>query len=185
MSVALTTADWALVVSIFSLIISLAGFVWNVWSKFIFPKPQIRVSFYVARMIPDPGNIGRFLTLSATNQGPIECTLDSAVVRTFGGTGWGLLNPMESFPARTDFSNGPFSGGLPKKLAVGESFSVHFPFNPEGFLADDIRKIGFLDTFGRHHWAPRKAVKKVVATYEDVFGPVGVHSGRRSAGITE
>jgi hypothetical protein len=40
-----TTADWALVISLCSAVVSLAGFVWNVWSKFIYPKPRVQVSF--------------------------------------------------------------------------------------------------------------------------------------------
>jgi len=39
------TADWALVIGLFSLVVSVASFIWNVWSKFIYPKPVVRVSF--------------------------------------------------------------------------------------------------------------------------------------------
>ena len=31
----MTTADWALVISLCSFAVALAGFVWNVWSKFM------------------------------------------------------------------------------------------------------------------------------------------------------
>jgi len=137
-----STATWALVVSIFSLLVSGASFVWNVWSKFIYLKPKLRVTFYVARLFPDPHKVGQFLTLSATNQGPIECTLHNAVVRTYGQTGWGMLNPLEGFPLLTDLTKGPFSGGLPKKLAVGESFSVYFPFNAEGSSLTMFAELG-------------------------------------------
>jgi hypothetical protein len=34
----MTTAVYAFVLSIFSFVVSLAAFVWNVWSKFIYPK---------------------------------------------------------------------------------------------------------------------------------------------------
>jgi hypothetical protein len=40
---AVNTAQWALVISIGSVLLSLAGFIWNVWSKFIYPKPRVRV----------------------------------------------------------------------------------------------------------------------------------------------
>jgi hypothetical protein len=36
----MTTADWALVISLCSVAVSLAGFVWNVWSKFIYPRAK-------------------------------------------------------------------------------------------------------------------------------------------------
>jgi hypothetical protein len=44
-------ADWALLISLLSLAISIAGFVWNVWSKFIFPKPKIDLSLTVMRVV--------------------------------------------------------------------------------------------------------------------------------------
>ena len=45
----MTTADWALAVSLCSFAVALAGFVWNVWSKFIFPKAKVRsyISIYL------------------------------------------------------------------------------------------------------------------------------------------
>src|ERR1700716_2639944 len=64
----LTTADWALVISLCSAAISLAALAWNIWAKFIFPKPTVRVSFSVNRMFPDRAKVGKFLTLSATNR---------------------------------------------------------------------------------------------------------------------
>ena len=39
----MTTADWALVVSLFSFLVALAAFVWNVWSKFIYPRAKSRL----------------------------------------------------------------------------------------------------------------------------------------------
>ena len=64
----MTTADWALVISLCSAAISLAALAWNIWAKFIFPKPTVRVSFSVNRMFPDRAKVGKFLTLSATNR---------------------------------------------------------------------------------------------------------------------
>jgi hypothetical protein len=49
----MTTADWALVISILSALLSFAGFVWNVWSKFIYPKPDLRVHFSMMGFIGD------------------------------------------------------------------------------------------------------------------------------------
>ena len=76
------TADWALVISLCPLFVALASFVWNVWSKFIFPKPTLRVSFgMVTAFHPQRGsepNPVRALRLSsATNMGPEEVVLRS------------------------------------------------------------------------------------------------------------
>jgi hypothetical protein len=77
------TADWAFVISIFSALIALASFVWNVWSKFIYPKPRVRVHFSMVTVFhpraPDPDPV-RVLSLSATNLGPQEVTVLSAQV---------------------------------------------------------------------------------------------------------
>ena len=53
----MTVADWALVISICSAAVLLAGFVWNVWSKFIYPKPKVAVSFqFMTMMAASPHN---------------------------------------------------------------------------------------------------------------------------------
>jgi hypothetical protein len=76
-----TTADWALVISICSAVVSLAGFVWNVWSKFIYPKPTVRVSFAMVQVLdPDSDDIPTVLSLSATNMGPGEVSLSKALI---------------------------------------------------------------------------------------------------------
>ena len=53
--------------------VSLAGFVWNVWSKFIYPKPAVRISFAMAQVVEQGSDyIPSVLRLSATNLGPGE-----------------------------------------------------------------------------------------------------------------
>jgi hypothetical protein len=70
-----TTADWALVISICSAIVSLAGFVWNVWSKFIYPKPRVQVSFSFMTVIQkNPPVEENVLGVSAINMGPVQVT---------------------------------------------------------------------------------------------------------------
>lgn len=51
----MTTADWALVVSFFSIAIAFASFIWNVWSKFIYPKPRLQLHIGIMEVIiPNP-----------------------------------------------------------------------------------------------------------------------------------
>src|SRR5882762_7634891 len=120
----MSTADWALVISICSAIVSLAGFVWNVWSKFIYPKPRVQVSFSFMRVVQGNFSGEKVLVLSATNMGPVQVTLYYALV-TYSRwaprlSSVGVLNPLHNYPAQTTHSIGPFGGGLPKKLDVGE-----------------------------------------------------------------
>jgi hypothetical protein len=99
----LTTADWALGISLCSFVVSLAGFVWNVWSKFIYPKAKVRASVRVVTIIPRQPNQDDFIDLRAANFGPSEITLHAAMARA---TPWywrlllrpnrkiGYLNPL-------------------------------------------------------------------------------------------
>jgi hypothetical protein len=173
----MTTGDWALVISLCSFAVALSSFVWNVWSKFIYPKAKLRVTFQ-ASIIFQPGapDHGKdFLTLAATNHGPGDVTVHSAVVYYYKEQWWknwralfkkqyrrqyGIVNPLEDFPHRFDYTHGPFSGGLPKTLPVGESFSSYFPRDVDWFGHKGFR-IGFSDSFGRNHWCSKQNVEKV------------------------
>ena len=158
------TADWALVISLCSAAISLAGFVWNVWSKFIYPKPKVLVSFNFMTIIQQGAVDREALSLSATNMGPGPTTLQSALVRRkhdnwFKKPGYGLLNPLHGLDGGVQ-TRGPFSGGLPRKIEVGEQFSAYFIPNHEFLAGDGYDRIGFNDTFGRLHWAPKKDIAR-------------------------
>jgi hypothetical protein len=110
----MTTADWALTISLGSLIISLFGFIWNVWSKFIYPKPLVKTSISLMTVYSKSGSGPDCITLSATNFGPAEVTLYTAIAKKpkpwFQRKGpLAILNPIEGFPISLDRSNGPFS----------------------------------------------------------------------------
>lgn len=168
----MTVADWALVISICSAATALAGFVWNVWSKFIYPKPRITVSFqYLTMVVPSPhderyitGSDNDALSLSATNMGPIAVTLYNIVAKNRRKpNSLGLLNPLPRFPnypGEFEVTSGPFGGVLPKKVEVGEQFSAYFIPDHDSLAQDDVIRIGFSDTFGRIHWAPKKDLIK-------------------------
>jgi len=168
----MTTSDWALVVSLFSLAVALASFVWNVWSKFVFPKPRIGVSFMLMRVMGSD-QPQRFLSLDVTNFGPGEVIISCAVGRP--PKPWykrrvalGLLNPLID-PRVPDVSDGPFSGGLPKKLGVGETFALYFPYVDQMFLREPLSAIGVHDSFRRPHWAPRHDFRKVMNRHRADF----------------
>ncbi|KAA3517561.1 hypothetical protein G6L63_21140 [Agrobacterium vitis] len=169
----MSTGDWALVVSIFSFIVSLAGFIWNVWSKFIYPKAKVRVSFYSGFVMGEGFDGVEMLTLNATNYGPGAITLHLAVGRSrvsrFKKLESFMLNPLHDFPAQTNFTLGPFSGGLPKKVDVGESFSAFFVKKHAAIAIKNVVDVGFTDTFGRCHWARRRAVAKARSEVKEAF----------------
>src|SRR5262249_45730771 len=123
-SVVMKTSDWALIISLCSFAVALSSFVWNVWSKFIYPKPAVRVTLQ-AKMIFQPGSPDHgheIITLTATNFGPGDVTLHSVIFRHYRAGWWknwrayfskhyrrqyGLLNPLEGFPARLNHTIGP------------------------------------------------------------------------------
>jgi hypothetical protein len=121
-----TTADWAIVISICSAAVSLASFVWNVWSKFIYPKPVVRVSFQMMRTVQSGRAVEEILVLMATNMGPAQVTLRTALIAYPTTFPWHrycrsfVLNPLNNYPQNTRLSIGPFGGGPPKKLEIGE-----------------------------------------------------------------
>jgi hypothetical protein len=134
---------------------------------------SFQATFIFHPNMPDHGR--EFLTLSATNYGPGDVTLHSAVLRHYRDGWWkswraffnkhlrrqyGMLNPLQDFPMRFDHSIGPFSGGLPKKIAVGESFSSYFPQEVDWFTHRRVR-IGFSDSFNRNHWCSKDDIRKV------------------------
>lgn len=186
----MNVADWAIIISICSAVVSLSGFIWNVWSKFIYPKPKVRVSLqFMTMMTPSAGD-SRSLTrtennaisLSATNMGPITVTLYNVVVCK-GWNWWrrrpigvGLLNPLPGFPmypGQYEYAAGPYAGGLPKKVEVGDQFTTYFVPDHETLAGNDVKFIGYSDTFGRIHWAPKKDLIKARVHIREECDKVG------------
>jgi hypothetical protein len=115
------------------------------------------------------------------NLGPGDVTIHSAIVRYYKEKWWknwraffnrhyrrqyGMLNPLEAFPDRLDYTKGPFSGGLPKKIATEESFGSYFHRHMD-WLHNRGLRIGVSDGFGRNHWCAKGDVKKVSAATRD------------------
>jgi hypothetical protein len=160
----MTTADWALIISICSVFLSLAALAWNIWSKFIYPKPSLVVTFAVMEILDEDGLHDPFLNLSITNHGPIVATVASSLAQTdegfFRRRRFGLIQPLTSFLMDPKHTSGPFTG-LPKKLEVGEEFSLKYWYGESSFIGNPrILRVGVRDSFGRLHWCRRSDVKK-------------------------
>ncbi len=128
----MTTADWALVISLCSVVVSLAGFVWNVWSKFIYSRAKVRSYIAVMLIFDGDGSPARkTIQLSATNYGPTDITLHSHQAKRRQGFLWfrrnrklALINPIAHPDSAT--TTGWLAPGFPKKLTVGEGVHVYF-----------------------------------------------------------
>ncbi len=155
-------SDWAFVVSILSASVSALGLGWNFWSKFIFPKPSLRVALSHVYAVPsdfEPGKGPSAYSITVTNHGPISATIDDVVLRMsdspYGKKAMGvpklLLHPFFSDRAE-------FKAGLPKELKVGEKHSFYLAAGPGSALPLGVMGVGVADSFGRTTWAPGKHV---------------------------
>lgn len=168
------TADYALIVSIFSAVLALVSLGWNIWSKFIYPTGRLRIAWQAITLVDQaaPHDRPRYLAMNITNHGPSETTIHSAngkFARPWPKRGqFGLINPIHDL-RMPELAMGPFAGGLPKKLAVGETFSLYFPFAADSFARDPIIRLGVSDVFGKFHGAPRRHIKAVAAELGKAF----------------
>lgn len=178
----MTTADWALGISLFSFLVSLAGFVWNVWSKFIYPRAKVRAYISVMLIFSGDGSpAGKTIKLSATNYGPTDITLHGHQAKRRQGFLWfrrnrklAFINPIPHPLSAT--ATGWVAPGFPKKLAVGESVNVYFSADaPKAWVEKDLYYFGFSDTFGRLHWCSPANARKFRADVVEDFGAVEPH----------
>lgn len=160
----LTTADYALIVSIFALTITIGNFVWNVWSKFIFPKPHLEVGIFIMTALTLGDNsTPKAICMSAVNHGPGEVELTTSIGRVRRKKFW--KKPMGA--VFKSYNNWPFDmdsftlGGynLPQRLSVGQRYQMFLRPSPNNYA--DLTKFGFADTFGRNHWASTSSVRRL------------------------
>jgi len=171
----MTTADYALIVSLLSFVVALGSLTWSVWAKFIFPKPRVRVSIAVVTEVQSSGNVGGLsrVSLDAVNFGPGVVKLSSAQVKISRGMlrkpARGIATPLPDFYASDDAQSNPLGGGLGRPLHEAEELAVYFPFHEASFLKNNVLAIGFSDIYGRMHWAPRHQVKRATQRFHEKF----------------
>ena len=186
----LTTADYALFISLFSLTLSLFGFIWNVWSKFIYPKPRVRIN--VALVLFDdakqqlnffpPGKnfLSRLendflsspvLRIYASNSGPGEVKLGVPIAergRPNGPRveGYAQFGEFVKYPHMIQLSSK--EAGLDQSLKPSEDIAIYVPTSKEELVQLNPVRIGFFDSFGRKHFCRRSEVRhlrKVAQAY--------------------
>lgn len=170
----LNTADWALILSLCSLVVAISAFVWNVWSKFIYPKPKVRVFFAVSAVSGvrnahadgiSYSSTEEILTLTAWNHGPGPVVIHLAVGHKKRFQPWKeadvVFHPLHNYPQQENHSIGPFSGGLPNRIDVGDRHTAFLQLKNETIADSKIWRVGFTDTFGRYHWAKTRDMKRV------------------------
>jgi hypothetical protein len=170
----LTTADYALIISLFSATISLAGFIWNVWSKFLFPKARIRLQFAIGYITGGYQGATRptYICAFATNFGPTDISIQNFVVTfkrgLFRKGQAAYVNPIQSL-VRPEAMSGPFGGDLPKPLKVGDQHTLYFPYESSSVAREPMHRAGVIDNFGRFHGIPRRLLRGVKKELDQAF----------------
>ncbi|MBL4807153.1 MAG: hypothetical protein JKY31_07675 [Rhodobacteraceae bacterium] len=174
-----TTADYAFLISLCSLALASASFIWNIWAKFIYPKPKVKINVgisycdFPSNSIVTAHSNGELshasskdnltnpsVSFSATNHGPGEVILQ-LTIGTFTRFRIGKKSNLAHFNPYNDYpddltSRGSFSGGIPKKLEVGETFTAYFPIMKDWVNSDKLKRFGFSDSFDRIHLCSSK-----------------------------
>jgi hypothetical protein len=165
----------AVCISLVSACISLFSLGWNIYRDVIL-KPRLKVDLCFADAIPHRTGNGTMalmtkreiktqstvIMLEAVNHGPgsIQCNSVGGIAGRFGKKSRTFISPD---------ANHYLADQLPKTLAPGDTIKVVFPIRSDGFLGQDVKRIGFKDSYDRMHWAPRSSVKAVVRTFRNHF----------------
>lgn len=156
-----------IVISCFSLTVSAIALGWNIYRDLIL-RARLKVSFNISKLVTrGQKEQPTYALLAATNWGPGEiiCNMISFKYRPLF-----VLSKVdyEQGIIIHDYEN-PLNEKLPKKLQVGETIQHLFPYKKDIFLNGKITHIGFIDSFGRQHFAPAKYIKKAVKTFKKDF----------------
>jgi len=166
----MTTADWAIIISLVSAVFAIASFVWNIWEKFIYPKPKlsVRLSLVISMDMDEKSTLcnPEALQLSATNHGPGPIKISQTIGRlkrqsVFKRPLGAILKTYGNWPFETETSHiGGFS--IPRKLEVGDTIIQYL--RPISNDYKDVVKFGYTDSFNRKHWASRSSVRAAKAS---------------------
>ena len=164
----MTTAELAIVISIFSVAIAGLSLGWNIYRDIVL-KAKIKISFGI-RTIVQHGVEERpeYVIITATNHGPGSAKL--SMVQMKNSSWWRWLFRKEKYAVIIHDYTNPLSGQLPHKLEVGEKIDILFPYNEECMLKNGWSHIGISDYFDRNHWAKSKQVKEAVEKWKKDFG---------------
>lgn len=166
-----TTAQIALTVSFLSFALALASFVWSVWSKFIFPKPNMIVR---TELLGGLNSRQMTVPLEGANQGPTDIVVWKVVAVTRYPRWWSSLRGYHDI---SSLASSPEGGApinhdshWPRRLAVGDILRTEIcaerlqeliNYKAEVPLTR-VLGLGYLDSFERFHTLPEQAYKLIL-----------------------
>ena len=160
-----TTADYALIISICSFVVSLSGFVWNVRAKYLHPKPKI-----VARLTVHTGDwvasgVSHIAEMEVVNLGPSDCVLVSVIRPTSKKR---LFSSKMTWWSSQSKSLNPIGGTClskehdwPRLLKAGEMCSVRVPVKESLPDKRPAFGLGVLDAFERRHMVSERQYQRL------------------------
>jgi hypothetical protein len=155
----MSTAEIAIIISVFSVIFAAVSLGWNIYRDVIL-KPKVVVSFdkkniIVANRGPSPDFIG----IHAVNHGPGPVILNTVVLKDTSI--WKKITRKQNHAVLIHDYENPYSGKMPSKLEVGESIDLFVNYDNECFIKNNYSDLGISDSFGRTNWASRKYMAKL------------------------
>ena len=164
----MTTAEIAIVISIFSATTAAFSLGWNIYRDVVL-KARLEVMFGVRTLLA--ANVEarpEYVMISATNHGPGYVTISLIQWKDTSFVKWLLRKRQRGFVMH-DYTN-PVSAQIPTKLDVGERADFLFPYDKECMLKETWSHIGLIDSFGRSHWARRKDIREAQTKWKTDFG---------------
>lgn len=166
----MTTSETALLISGISVVIAFSALIWNVYRDILL-KPKLKVRFSI-NIIVDPkleiNEMNEELIISGTNFGPGAMYVKAIHAKKISVQDY-LWSEEENFYVHPDHRN-PLSDILPKRLEVGESISIHLPYDRSCFLNSDITHIGLANSLAKTFWAPKSDVIEAKNHWINDFG---------------
>lgn len=180
----MTTAEIAIVVSMFSVLVSLFAVGWNVYHDVVL-KPSVKVFFSVRKIaatdsnnpsyfmvkqgiLDDGSQVPVYICISATNHGPRPVYLNSIMLKETSLQKRILKREKHAF-LPPDNDNPYVSKKLPCRLEVGETLDLLVDCDAECFLKEQFTHLGIRDSFGITHWALEDDMKKAKKDWESKF----------------
>lgn len=155
----------ALILSVVSLLVSLAGFAWTIHTHITSIYPRLRVVVQAPMVFS--ADKSRLILIGIANPGPATVVV----------TGLHLRGNSKDRKASYFIPTGgpldhPMNHQLPAKIEQGQSINLVLPYRADQFLRIAPRKVGVLDTLGRFHWSGKRDVRLSVANFaKDFPGP--------------
>lgn len=155
--------DFSIIISAVSVAIAGTALGWNIYRDIV-SKPRLRAHIGVYDLLNADGkNIGNRIFLEGTNHGPGDVVIRSVVAKR------NHIRRHHKYFVALPENLTVLSDSLPCKKGVGDSVRVAFPHVKDSFLGQRFIKIGFLDSFGKYHWATRKSLIQARVQFKKDF----------------